>query len=45
MNVVLTAFPVPEHRAEVIIAFEAAIARVHHERALSSTRCTRAPAG
>jgi len=29
--VVVTAFPVPEHRAEVIAAFEAAIARVHDE--------------
>ena len=29
--VVATAFPVPEHRAEVVAAFEAAIARVHDE--------------
>ena len=29
--VVATAFPLPEHRAEVIAAFEAAIARVHDE--------------
>jgi quinol monooxygenase YgiN len=29
--VVVTAFPVPERRAEVVAAFEAAIARVHHE--------------
>lgn len=29
--VVVTAFPVPEHRAEVIAACEAAIARVHDE--------------
>ena len=29
--VVVTAFPVPEHRAEVIAAFEAAIAQVHDE--------------
>jgi len=29
--VVATAFPVPERRAEVIAAFEAAIARVHNE--------------
>jgi quinol monooxygenase YgiN len=29
--VIVTAFPVPEHRAEVIAAFEAAIARVHEE--------------
>ena len=29
--VVVTAFPVPEHRAEVIAVFEAAIARVHGE--------------
>src|SRR5215471_6070839 len=29
--VVVTAFPVPEHRAEVVAAFEAAIARVHGE--------------
>ena len=29
--VVVTAFPVPKHRAEVVAAFEAAIARVHDE--------------
>jgi len=29
--VVVTAFPLPEHRAEVIAAFEEAIARVHYE--------------
>jgi quinol monooxygenase YgiN len=29
--VVVTVFPVPEHRAEAIAAFEAVIARVHHE--------------
>jgi quinol monooxygenase YgiN len=29
--VVATAFPSPEHRAEVIAAFEAAIAKVHAE--------------
>jgi quinol monooxygenase YgiN len=29
--VVVTAFPLPEHRAEVIAAFEAAITRVHGE--------------
>jgi quinol monooxygenase YgiN len=29
--VVATAFPVPEHRAEVVAAFEAAILRVHDE--------------
>jgi quinol monooxygenase YgiN len=29
--IVATAFPIPEHRAEVIAAFEAAIARVHSE--------------
>ena len=29
--VVVTAFPVPEHRAEVVAAFKAAIARVHDE--------------
>ena len=28
---VVTAFPIAEHRAEVIAAFEAAIARVHDE--------------
>ena len=28
---VVTAFPIPEHRAEVIAAFEAAIVRVHDE--------------
>jgi quinol monooxygenase YgiN len=29
--VVVTAFPIPEHRAEVIAAFEEAIAQVHNE--------------
>jgi quinol monooxygenase YgiN len=29
--VVVTAFPVPEHRADVVAAFEEAIARVHYE--------------
>ena len=29
--VVVTAFPVPEHRAEVVASFEEAIARVHDE--------------
>jgi quinol monooxygenase YgiN len=29
--VIVTAFPIPEHRAEVIAAFEAAITRVHDE--------------
>jgi quinol monooxygenase YgiN len=29
--VVVTAFPVPEHRAEVIAAFEEAITRIHDE--------------
>lgn len=29
--IVATAFPAPEHRAEVIAAFEAAMARVHSE--------------
>jgi len=29
--VVVTAFPIPEHRAEVVGAFEEAIARVHDE--------------
>ena len=29
--VIVTAFPLPEHRAEVISAFEAAITRVHKE--------------
>jgi quinol monooxygenase YgiN len=29
--VVVTAFPVPEHRAEVVAAFEAVIARLHGE--------------
>src|SRR5215469_11873047 len=28
---VVTAFPIPEHRTEVVAAFEAAIARVHNE--------------
>jgi quinol monooxygenase YgiN len=31
--IVATAFPIPEHRAEVIAAFETAIARVHEEEA------------
>ena len=31
MIVIVTAFPVPEHRAGVIAAFEAAIARAHRE--------------
>ena len=31
--IVATAFPIPEHRAEVIAAFEAAIARVHDDEA------------
>ena len=29
--VVVTAFPIPQHRAEVVAAFEAAITRVHGE--------------
>ena len=29
--VAVTAFPIREHRAEVVAAFEEAIARVHHE--------------
>jgi quinol monooxygenase YgiN len=29
--VVVTAFPIPEHRAEVVAAFEEAIGRVHDE--------------
>ena len=29
--VIATAFPIPQHRAEVIAAFEEAIARVHYE--------------
>jgi len=29
--VVVTAFPLPEHRAEMVAAFEAAITRVHEE--------------
>ena len=28
---IVTAFPIPDHRAEVIAAFEAAIKRVHEE--------------
>ena len=43
--VVVTAFPVPEHRAEVVAAFEAAITRVHANRASNSTRCTKDPTG
>ena len=31
--IVATAFPIPEHRDEVIAAFEAAIAQVHEEEA------------
>jgi len=29
--VVVTAFPIPEHRADVVAAFEEAIARIHDE--------------
>ena len=42
---VVTAFPIPEHRAEVVAAFEAAIARVHNEPALNFMRCSRGPTG
>lgn len=31
--IVATAFPIPEHKAEVVAAFEAAITRVHSEEA------------
>ena len=31
VDVVVTVFPLPGHRAEVIAAFEEAIARVHYE--------------
>ena len=31
--IVATAYPMPEHKAEVIAAFEAAIAQVHNEEA------------
>jgi len=43
--VVVTAFPIPEHRAEVVGAFEEAIARVQTNRAWNSTRCTRHATG
>ena len=43
--VVVTAFPIPEHRAEVVAAFEAAITRVHDDPASNSTRCTRGETG
>ena len=29
--IVVTAYPIPEHRAEVVAAFEQAIAQVHNE--------------
>ena len=32
--VVVMAFPIPEHRAEVVAAFEEAIARVHADTAI-----------
>jgi hypothetical protein len=38
---VVTAFPVPEHRAEVVAAFEAAIAGFMTNPVLSYMRCTR----
>jgi hypothetical protein len=34
--VVVSAFPRPEHRAEVIAAFEAALDRIHDQRAPSA---------
>ena len=43
--VVVTAFPIPEHRAEVVAAFEEAIARSTTNRAWNSTRCTRDASG
>jgi hypothetical protein len=43
--VIVTAFPVPGHRAEVVAAFEAAITGFTTNRAWSSTRCTRDPTG
>ena len=43
--VVVTAFPVPEHRAEVVAAFEEAIARVHGEPGVDCTRCMRDATG
>ena len=43
---VVTAFPLPGYRAEVIAAFEEAIARVHYEPGLECfTRCTRGLTG
>jgi len=42
---VVTAFPIPAHRAEVVAAFEAAIAGFTTNRASNSTRCSRDPIG
>ena len=39
--VVATAVPIPEHRAEVVAAFEAAIPEFKANRVLNSTRCMR----
>jgi quinol monooxygenase YgiN len=43
--VVVTAYPIPKHRAEVVAAFEEAIAQVHANRALSCSRCMRGLTG
>jgi hypothetical protein len=42
---VITAYPIREHRAAVIAAFEKAISRVHAEPVSSCTRCTRETTG
>jgi len=41
MSVVVTAFPVPKQRAEVITAFDAAITRVHDEPGVEHSHCMR----
>jgi quinol monooxygenase YgiN len=43
--VVAAAFPLPEHRAKVIAAFEAAIARVHGEPGVEHYALHEGPAG
>jgi hypothetical protein len=43
--VVVAAFPVPKHRAEVVAAFGAAIPGSMTNQALTSTHCTKGPTG
>jgi hypothetical protein len=43
--VVVTALPVPEHRAEVVAAFEARSPGFTANAALNATPCTRAATG